>query len=168
LIALQRYNLEHTKVYLVPVFVETKQYMTNGEELSQKDFYEYTIRQIEREQGLVNNRLSWMLTFQGFLFASIALVANKDTESATRLVFRNVIPAIGIAVALLALVGIHAAALSSNEIKAKWKQRDGFHYYPPAFGTRTVSLLGRVTSYGIPTSVILAWLLLLFGLITAT
>lgn len=142
--------------------------MTNEEELSQKDFYEYTVRQIEREQGLVNNRLSWMLTFQGFLFASIALVVNKDTEPAIRLVFRNVMPTIGIAVALLALIGIHAAALSSSEIKAKWKQRDGFQHYPPTFGTRTISLLGRITSYGIPISVVLAWLLLLFGLITAT
>ncbi|MBE9005078.1 hypothetical protein IQ259_08505 [Fortiea sp. LEGE XX443] len=142
--------------------------MTNKEELSQKDFYEYTVRQIEREQNLVNNRLSWMLTFQGFLFASIALVANKDTEPSIRLVFRNVIPAIGIAVALLAFIGIHAAALSSNEIKAKWKQRAGFQDYPPTFGTSKISLLGRITSYGIPTSVVLAWLLLLFGLITVT
>ena len=141
--------------------------MTSKEELSQKDFYEYTVRQIEREQGLVNNRLSWMLTFQGFLFAAIALVVNKDTEPTVRVVFRNVIPAIGIAVALLALIGIHAAALSSNEIKAKWKQRDGFQQYPPTFGTPKISLLGRITSYGIPTSVIVAWLLLLFGLIAA-
>ncbi|NEU77979.1 hypothetical protein [Nostoc sp. UIC 10630] len=142
--------------------------MTNAEELSQKDFYEYTVRQIEREQGLINTRLSWMLTFQGFLFASIALVVNKDTEPSVRLVFRNVIPAIGIAVALLALVGVHAAALSSNGIKAKWNQRGGFQQYPPTFGSPTISLLGRVTSYGIPTSVVLAWLLLFFGLVTAT
>jgi hypothetical protein len=141
--------------------------MTSKEELSQKDFYEYTVKQIEREQGLVNNRLSWMLTFQGFLFAAIALVINKDTEPTVRIVFRNVIPAIGIAVALLALIGIHAAALSSNEIKAKWKQRDGFQQYPPTFGTRKISLLGRITSYGIPTSVVVAWLLLWFGLVSA-
>jgi hypothetical protein len=142
--------------------------MDNREELSQKDFYEYTVRQIEREQGLVNNRLSWMLTFQGFLFASIALVLNKDTAPSVRLVFRGVIPGIGIAVALLALVGVHAAALSSSEIKAKWKQRDGFQQYPPTFGTPTISRLGRITSYGIPISVIVAWILLFFGLIAAT
>jgi len=134
--------------------------MVNQEDLSQKDFYEYTIRQIEREQGLVNNRLSWMLTFQGFLFAAIALSTNQDAEPAIRAVFRNVIPAIGIAVALLALVGVHAAALSSNEIKVKWRKRDGFEQYPPTFGTRTISILGRITSYGIPISVVLAWVLL--------
>jgi hypothetical protein len=143
--------------------------MIGAEKVSCKDFYEYTVRQIEREQGLVNNRLAWMFSFQGFLFTSIALVANRDVDPAVRLVFRDTIPLIGIAVALLAMLGIHAASLSSSEVKAKWNKRQGdFHHYPPTFGSPLVSLLGRITSYGMPSSVILSWILLLIRLISVT
>lgn len=138
--------------------------MQQKEVLSVKEFYDYAVRQLERELNLINNRLSWMLTFQGLLFAAIALVAHKDTEQATRVVFRNVIPTIGIVVAFLALAGVHAAHLSIKDIKTKWKQKLGHWEFSPAFGTSTSSILGRVPSYGIPISIAIAWFLFLIKL----
>lgn len=135
--------------------------------LSTKVFYDIAVRQLERELSLINNRISWMLTFQGFLFATIALVANKNTEQAIRLVFRNVIPTIGIVVAFLALIGVHAAHLSIESIKTRWKQNLDYLEYSQAFGTSTSSILGRVPSYGIPISIIIAWFLFFIGLINA-
>ncbi|MHC5748934.1 MAG: hypothetical protein ACYTXT_45310, partial [Nostoc sp.] len=111
--------------------------------LSTKVFYDIAVRQLERELSLINNRISWMLTFQGFLFATIALVANKNTEQAIRIVFRNVIPTIGIVVAFLALIGVHAAHLSIKSIKTRWKQNLDYLEYSQAFGTSTSSILGR-------------------------
>jgi hypothetical protein len=135
--------------------------------LSTKVFYDIAVRQLERELSLINNRISWMLTFQGFLFATIALVANKNTEQAIRIVFRNVIPTIGIVVAFLALIGVHAAHLSIKSIKTRWKQNLDYLEYSPALGTSTSSILGRVPSYGIPISIIIAWFLFFIGLINA-
>lgn len=142
--------------------------MLREEVLSVKEFYDYAVRQLERELNLISNRISWMLTFQGFLFATTALVVNQNIDQAIRTVFRNVIPIIGIVVALLALVGVHAAYLSIKEIKTEWKQKMGYWEYSPAFGTSTSSALGRVPSYGIPISIVIAWFLLLIGLINAT
>ena len=135
--------------------------------LSTKVFYDIAVRQLERELSLINNRISWMLTFQGFLFATIALVANKNTEQAIRIVFRNVIPTIGIVVAFLALIGVHAAHLSIKSIKTRWKQNLDYLEYSQAFGTSISSILGRVPSYGIPISIIIAWFLFFIGLINA-
>ena len=42
--------------------------------------YEYMSKQIEREDGLINTRITWMLTFEGFLFAALAIVAGKDDD----------------------------------------------------------------------------------------
>jgi hypothetical protein len=138
--------------------------MSNHGMLDLKDFYDYTTQQIERENDLINNRLSWMLTFQGFLFAALALVVNKDTEPAVGLIFKNVLPIIGIAVALLAFLGVLAAYISIDNIKQKWKKQLGNQQYPPAHGTPLASFLGRITSYGIPISIVIAWLLIRSGL----
>lgn len=135
--------------------------------LSAKEFYEIAVRQLERELSLINNRISWMLTFQGFLFATNALVANKNTEQAIRIVFRNVIPTIGIVVAFLALIGVHAAHLSIKSIKTRCKQNWDYLDYSQAFGTSPSSILGRIPSYGIPISIIIAWFIFLIGLINA-
>lgn len=141
--------------------------MQQKEVLSVKEFYDYAVRQLERELNLINHRISWMLTFQGFLFATIALVANQNADQAIRAVFRNVIPAIGIAVAFLALIGVHAAYLSIKDIKTTLKQKLGYWEYAPAFGTPTSSVLGKVPSYGIPISIVTAWFIFLMGLIKA-
>ena len=42
--------------------------------------YETIAKQIEREDGLINYRLSWMLQINGFLFAAIALLGGSEKE----------------------------------------------------------------------------------------
>lgn len=135
--------------------------MSQDKHLPAKEFYEYTVHQIEQEQGLVDTRISWTLTFEGFLFAAIAIGVSESTPSGVRVVFQYIIPLIGIAVALLALVGVYASALSKDVIKRGWMQHPSFALYPPTFGGRKISILGRITSYGIPIALIVAWLLFL-------
>lgn len=132
----------------------------NDQDLTLQDFYKYTVKMIDQENTLINNRLSWMLTFQGFLFATLALIASKDTPQSISLAFRNVVPIVGIVVAFLALLGVFAAYISIDNTKRKWKKRLENHQYPPAHGTALASILGRITSYGIPISLILAWFIL--------
>ena len=144
--------------------------MTQDEdELSLKEFYNYTVSQIGREESLINNRLSWMLTFQGFLFAAIALVTDVGTDPAIRIILRNLVPIVGLVIGAFTLIGVHAAYLSINNIKAKCKERkEKLCYrplYPPAHGGPTAHRLGQIPSYGIPTMVVIAWLLFLLLLI---
>jgi len=142
------------------------------DELSLKEFYNYTVSQIGREESLINNRLSWMLTFQGFLFAAIALVTDVGTDPAIRIILRNLVPIVGLVIGAFTLIGVHAAYLSINNIKAKCKERKERKerlgdrpLYPPAHGTPTAHRLGKIPSYGIPTMVVIAWLLFLLLLI---
>lgn len=46
-------------------------------EKEKRQYYEDLSKQIEREDGLVNTRMTWMITLQGFLFAALALIGNK-------------------------------------------------------------------------------------------
>jgi hypothetical protein len=131
------------------------------EEPSLKEYYDYTSRQIQREEALINNRLSWMLTFEGFLFAGVALVANGNTDPTLRSNFRYTIPVLGSVVALLTTKGIHAAYLSINHIQSSWEARLQGGRFPPAYGNSKASFLGRLTGYGIPTAMTLAWITLL-------
>lgn len=132
-------------------------------ELKLKNLYECTTQRIKQETNLINNRLSWLLTFQGFLFAVIALVASKDTNPAVSLILRAVIPIIGIAVALLALTGILGAYMAIGDL-ISWSVGEGLEkttQYPPAYGSKLARALGMVTSYGIPLSLVITWVILL-------
>jgi hypothetical protein len=134
------------------------------EKFTIKELYELSIQQIEYEQELVNNRLSWMLTFQGFLFGSLAIVASSDTIQAARVTFKNVIPSLGILVSVLAILGVYASSLSIDVVRRKWKKYPDVSQCPLDIGVGKASVLARVTSYGIPSATILAWLLILLGL----
>jgi hypothetical protein len=123
-----------------------------------KELNDYAVLQLERELNLINNRLSWMLTFQGFLFTTIALTANNNTDWAIGMGLRYGIPSIGMLVAFLALFGIHAAHLSITNIRTRWKWNGGYSGYSLAFGNPDARKYGRIPSYGIPISIIIAWL----------
>ena len=51
--------------------------------------YETIAKQIEREDGLINYRLSWMLQINGFLFAAIALLGGSEKEQTASTVARR-------------------------------------------------------------------------------
>lgn len=128
-------------------------------------FYEYTTQRIKQETDLINNRLSWMLTFQGFLFASITLVLRKDTDQAVSSILKIMIPIIGIVVALLTLTGITAAYRAIRKVRLKLESNEQlkkeYEQYPPAYGDMLARTLGRVTSYGLPLSLAITWVILL-------
>ena len=128
--------------------------------LTLKDKYDYTARQILREERLINNRLSWMLTFEGFLFAALALTANASNEGVLRNSLKYTIPATGIAVAVLTMVGISGAYVSINQIKIFWGKQKGIKCFPLPYGSPQASARGRVTSHGIPLAMMLMWSLI--------
>ncbi len=130
--------------------------MSTHNHLSAKEYYEYYSSHIEKEIDLVNNRLSWMLTFQGFLFASISIATSNESEAATRLFLRNALSLAGIAVAILTLLGVFASALQRDTLKNHWKNHK-INDFPPLGGNRLVSAMGRITSFGIPVTIIATW-----------
>jgi hypothetical protein len=115
---------------------------------SDQDKKSYVERTVDHEETLINTRLTWMLTFQGFLFAALSL-ANEDS----RLALFSVIPWIGIAVAALSFLGVLAAY---GRIDAARRKHRG-----QGFGsTCWPKWLGRTNSLGIPVVIVTAWTIL--------
>jgi hypothetical protein len=128
------------------------------EPLTLKDYYNYTARQVKRGEALISNRLSWMLTFEGFLFAALALTANVSTDAALRSNLINyTIPAVGFVVAALTAVGIWGAYVSIKQIKRFWASLEGSNRFPLPYGNCLASFLGRITTYGIPAAMMATW-----------
>ncbi len=144
---------------------------TPGPDLPLDKFYEFTCRHIEREENIIDHRISWMLTSQGFLFTGFALISNGNATANAQLqsALSGVIEVVGIAIALLSLVGIHAAYLSVSNLIRNWENRwtkvssgdkQPYSRYP-AFTTRTASALGRFLGYCLPLVLMAAWLALI-------
>lgn len=110
---------------------------------------DFVADRIRHEENLINTRLTWMLTFQGFLFAAAAL-ASDESRSA----ILGVVPWIGVAVAALSFLGVAAAY---GTIDAVRKANPG----APVFGgARWRKWCGRTNSLGIPVVVVTAWVAL--------
>lgn len=124
--------------------------------------YEQLAHQIEREDGLINTRIQWMLTFQGFLFTAIAIGENANGSNANFIAgLRYIIPIVGIIVGLLAFLAVQAALSALMELKALWNP---FLYngYPRPYGRQTQHSHGAAYSLGIPVVMICTWTVILF------
>ena len=54
--------------------------------------YSDVIAQVEREQVLINNRITWMLTFEGFLFAGLARISDSKQSPQARDALKDLFP----------------------------------------------------------------------------
>src|ERR1700678_2247631 len=95
---------------------------------------------LEHEDGLIHQRINWMLLLQGFLFAAYAsiycglLESSWDKQSElhvqihqqfaslieTLLTFSRVIPIVGYSISLFSLLGVHAARQAIERLEKRW------------------------------------------------
>jgi hypothetical protein len=124
-----------------------------------KEWYERLAHQIEREDGLVNQRLSWMMQFEGFLFAALGLVANASVSSslALKATLVIVLPASGICAALLSSFGVNAAYDRLDELKTMYMRVRGRQALVRPFGGRSAHVRGRVLGSLFPWLMASAW-----------
>jgi len=113
---------------------------------------------LKHEDGLINHRITWNLTTQGFLFAAFGLLCPKGTDPVSGFVAKltsfmggaprvatepvsafaaKLIPFTGCAISIAATAGILAAHLSIRNLVARWKGDEGFGpggWLPPLAG----------------------------------
>jgi len=85
------------------------------------------------ESEQVHRRISWLGTFEGFLFASLGFAWGKNAPSLIL-----IISLLGLVVALLVFAGVLAAILARERIRKHWLQHkppdyegpDIFGFYP--------------------------------------
>jgi len=87
---------------------------------------------IQHEAEQTHRRLSWLGTFQGFLFAALGFSWGKNAALTT------IICCLGLAVAILIYLGVLSSVLATKRVRADWllhrppdyKGPDIFGFYP--------------------------------------
>ncbi len=88
---------------------------------SDKEAYDMYKEQLSREDNLINNRLSWMLTIQGLLFAALSILTKKnDGVQALFETLKTVIPIVGGISALSVFVTVIIAHVSLYYLHKEW------------------------------------------------
>jgi len=131
--------------------------VTQVNELPVHEYYDYMAKQVEREDGLINARITWMLTFEGFLFASLALIGGKSTIP----ILNHVLPALGIIISLLCYSSVEGALSAIKTLKTGWEEKERSlgiaGVYPRAFGKARPHLFAVIHTRLLPLVVASAW-----------
>jgi hypothetical protein len=125
-------------------------------------------RYIMDEANLINARLTWLLTIQGFLFASYGLIASSERpwfhEALNVMRYLSVF---GMAVSVVAFVSIRAARLAANSLCKQWDglaHTEKFKKRMPSIrggGHRQAHFLGYAAPVFIPWMLCAIWVVLL-------
>jgi hypothetical protein len=108
---------------------DTPNFMFDDRFFTAKFYYECLRKEIEREDGITHQRLTWLMTFQGFLIAAVALLLASswplpDQHSGIVLLRRLAIGAVGITGFILAAVsasGIQASRDALDNVIRDWE-----------------------------------------------
>ena len=125
--------------------------------IEKRRYYEFLSHQIEREDGLVNNRLTWMVATQGLLFTAIALVARSNTTIPNLIeTLTKWLPVTGMFLSFACFLGVLGATIAIYDLKKEWKllSYDGG---PRPFGGTIAALLGLVLRFSLPILFFTAW-----------
>jgi hypothetical protein len=138
--------------------------MQNPEEQVQCDLIR---RQIEHEDSLVVNRLSWLMGSQSFLFTAYAIVVNGPVVPRTAAFtakqdhLLTVVPLLGIACCLFIYAGILGAALVMRRLRAEFSSRVHRTPHMPIQGSAATRILGMAAPMLLPLLFGAAWLYLM-------
>ena len=141
-----------------------KETLTENEK---QNYYKYLAHQIEREDGLVNTRLNWMLTTQGLFFAALALLAGEDTNAEMREMLTLLLPSIGIVLSIITFLGVAGACHALHDLKTEW-ERLAYSKVPRPIGAPLAFWLGFIPHLSLPLLFLGAWGYILFELSPST
>ena len=125
--------------------------------------------QIEHEDNLIAQRLSWLMAAQSFLFTAYAITLNaapqpSERAAALQKLLQWLVPAVAAAVSLLTLVTVVAGVAAMNLLRAWFLDRAGpapLQHLPPIQGVRRTVLLGTAGPVLLPVLFAGVWAYLL-------
>lgn len=130
------------------------------------DFYRLIRGQIEHEDNLITQRLSWFLASQAFLFSAFAIVLNAPLQSRfgdrIQLVFFRFIPVIAIAVGLLIWLAVWAGILAMRRLRGMLYERPDLTDFPLIQGRLHTRWMGLAAPVFLPPLFAAVWGALLF------
>jgi hypothetical protein len=144
--------------------------MSNQKSLSPAEQYRMVRAQVEHEDSLVSQRLSWLLASQSFLFTAYAITLNGPLQSHFKTFESNaellvlLLTVVGIVSALLIWASILAGIAAMKKLKVDFEHRVGTALpegIPPIQTTGFALRAGQLGPVLIPLLFITAWLILL-------
>lgn len=131
--------------------------------------YDAYCGQVNREDKLVNNRLSWLLTTEGLLFGALALMAsssgNTEVDAAVVKALKQCIPIIGIVIPISALITNLFSHVVVAGLLEKWNTiQCHFPNHPSPFGGQESAVPSAGPSVVLPLSIVAAWVWIIWSI----
>jgi hypothetical protein len=137
-------------------------------ELSALERYNILRDQLQHEDNLITQRLSWLMGSQAFLFTAYAIVLNGPERPKNALIgslqdyLLGTLPAVGLLSAALIYLSILAGAIAMFNIYrfARNFCNDAVVRFPPLRGRRLTRYMGFASPFLLPPIFIVVWFLL--------
>jgi hypothetical protein len=144
--------------------VSTKASPTNSRGVRFLDTLSHTAHQVEREDLLINHRISWSLALQGFLFLSSATVlASQHIEADEQDALIAAFGVIGSLVAIFTVLAVYAALSSIRRLKLDWQRisaefGDEYRWFSQPYGDEAQHRASLLIAYGLPGAIGFGWI----------
>jgi hypothetical protein len=141
------------------------------ESISRIEYYQIIRSQIEHEDNLINQRLSWFLAAQAFLFSAYAILLNAPSQvrlqrfATQQEILFTLIPLVAIGASVLIYVTVFAAMLAMANLRRLLEghmKEEESALLPPVQGYRQTLLLGQASPILIPFLFMISWIVFLF------
>lgn len=133
-------------------------------------YYQIIRSQIEHEDNLINQRLSWFVAAQAFLFSAYAILLNAPAQvrlqafATQQDILFPLIPLVAIGMSILNYITVIAAMLAMANLRrlleTHVKEKESA-LLPPVQGYRQTFLLGQASPILIPFLFMISWIVLL-------
>jgi hypothetical protein len=140
------------------------------ESISRIQFYQMIRSQIEHEDNLINQRLSWFFASQAFLFSAYAILLNAPPNvrlqsfATQQETLFYLIPLVAIGVSILMYITVTAAMLAMANLRrlleSHMTAKESL-LLPPVQGYRQTMLLGQVSPILMLFLFMISWIVLL-------
>jgi hypothetical protein len=137
--------------------------------MSDAEYYRLVRPQIEFEDGLITQRLSWFVAAQSFLFSAYAITLNAPKEPAIQ-AFRDqqnlvyhLIPVVAVASGVLIYLAVVAGVLAQMKLRQFLKAKippERLAAFPPIQGMLKTRVLGMAAPLGLPLVFVTVWIYL--------
>lgn len=140
------------------------------ESISRIEYYQIVRSQIEHEDNLINQRLSWFVGAQAFLFSAYAILLNAPSQvrlqrfATQQEILFSLIPLVAIGVSILIYITVVAAMLAMANLRRLLEghmKEEESALLPPVQGYRQTLLLGQASPILMPFLFMISWIVLL-------
>ena len=143
------------------------------ESISRIEYYQLIRSQIEHEDNLINQRLSWFVAAQAFLFSAYAILLNAPSQvrlqrfATQQEILFSLIPLVAIGASILTYVTVIAAMLAMANLRRLLEghmKEEESALLPPVQGYRQTLLLGQASPILMPFLFMISWTVLIKSL----